>query len=518
MSEKSEIPWRDHLEVLRCDKVAYAVAVLTFLAQVITAKGYGIFRDEFYYLAHSEHLSFGYVDHPPFIGLVAWLTRSVLGDSIYAIRFFPAVAAGLAVYLTAVITRQLGGGRFAQALAALAVAMAPGYLGLFSILSMNCFDVVFWALAVAVFVQILKSGDLRLWLVFGIVAGIGLENKISVLFLGFGIVVGLLLTRSWLHFRSKWFWLGGILSGVLFAPYLVWQVVYGWPTLEFMHNAATFKNVALTPSAFLSEQFLRMNPVALPLWLGGLVWYWVAREGRRYRALGWAFLTILAVMLTQNAKAYYLSPAFPMLFAAGSVMLERAAAHRSFGWLKVALPALVLISGCVLAPLAKPLLSVDAFVRYSSAIGIAPRAEERHELGRLPQYFADRFGWRELAVTVAKVYETLPSDDRELACVFGQNYGQAGAIDFFRKDYDLPPAISGHNSYFIWGPGDCTGEVLIVIGDEQARLEEIFQEVTLAGRHTCRDCMPYENEKPIWICRRARLSIEEVWPQVKSFN
>ncbi len=164
---------------------------------MLTAKGYGIFRDEFYYLAHSNHLSFGYVDHPPFIGLIAWLTRSVLGDSVYAVRFFPAVAAGLAVYLTAAITRQLGGGRFAQALAALAVVMAPGYIGLFSTLSMNSFDVVFWALAVAVFVRILKSEDLRLWLVFGVVAGIGLENKISLLFLGFGLFVGLLLTRSW---------------------------------------------------------------------------------------------------------------------------------------------------------------------------------------------------------------------------------------------------------------------------------------------------------------------------------
>ncbi len=301
-------------------------------------------------------------------------------------------------------------------------------------------------------------------------------------------------------------------------PYLIWQVVYGWPTLEFMHNAATFKNVALSPAAFLSEQFLRNNPVALPIWLGGLGWYLVAREGRRYRALGWSFLTILAVMLTQNAKPYYLSPAFPMLFAAGAVVFERAAAHRSFGWLKVALPALVLISGCLLAPLAKPLLSVDTFVRYSSAIGTGPRAEERHEMGRLPQHFADRFGWRELASTVANVYETLPPSDRELACVFGQNYGQAGAIDFFRKDYDLPPAISGHNSYFIWGPGDCTGEVLIVIEDEQEQLEQIFEEVTLADRFTCRDCMPYENNKPIWICRGPRVSLETVWPQVKSFN
>ncbi len=518
MSEKSKMSWRDHLDALRCDMVPAAIALLAFLGQVLTAKGYGIFRDELYYLAHSNHLGFGYVDHPPLIGWITWFTRSVLGDSIYAVRFFPAVAAGLAVYITAAITRQLGGGRFAQALAALAVVMAPGYIGLFSTLSMNSFDVVFWSLVVAVFVRILKSDDLRLWLLFGVVAGIGLENKISVLFLGFGLVVGLLLTRSWEHFRSKWFWLGGVISAVLFMPYVIWQVVNGWPTLEFMHNAATFKNVALSPAAFLSEQFLRMNPVALPLWLGGLVWYLIAREGRRYRALGWAFLTILAVMLTQNAKAYYMSPAFPMLFAAGGVVFERAAAHRSFGWLKVAVPTLVLISGCLLAPLAKPLLSVDAFVRYSSAIGIAPRPEEHHEMGRLPQYFADRFGWRELASTVAKIRESLPPGDRELACVFGQNYGQAGAIDFFRKDYDLPPAISGHNSYFIWGPGNCTGQVLIVIEGEQEELEQIFEEVTLADRFTCRDCMPYENNKPIWVCRRSRLSIEEVWPQVKSFN
>ena len=506
-----------HLDALRCDVLAAALAAGTFLFHILTAQGYGTFRDELYYLASVHHLDFGYVEHPPMVVLVAWVARTVLGDSLYAVRFFPALAAGVTVYLTAAMARQLGGGRWAQSMAALAVALAPGYIGLFAVLTMNAFDVLFWAMAVLVLIRILKTRDLRLWWIFGLVAGIGLQNKISILFLGFGVITGLLITRDWSHFKSPWLWLGGALTGLIFAPHLIWQVANHWPTPEFIHNATTYKNLPLSPLAFMGEQVLQMNPMSLPLWLAGLCFYLFANRGRPYRALGLAYLIVALVMISQNAKPYYLAPMYPMLFVSGALVVGLAASRRGWAWIKPVAPALLVVTGLLAAPLAKPLLPVDLLVDYAGALGIAPRTEERNELGRLPQQYADMHGWEEMAEAVAGVYHQLSPEDQSAACVLGQNYGEAGAIDFFGERYGLPPAISGHNSYFLWGPGECTGEVMIVIGDDREDLAEVFEEVTEAARFRCKNCMPYENNLPLWICRRMRRPIEEVWPGIKKF-
>jgi hypothetical protein len=205
-----------------------------------------------------------------------------------------------------------------------------------------------------------------------------------------------------------------------------------------------------------------------------------------------------------------------VLFGAGAVAIEGWTAGRG-AWRAVTV-TIVLAAGAVAAPLAKPLISEDAFVRYASALGLQPHAEERHVQGRLPQYFADMHGWPELAKTVARVYYALPDADRRRACIFGQNYGEAGAIDVFGPALGLPKAISSHNSYFLWGPRGCTGEVVIVIGDDRTSLESIFARVDQAATFTCTDCMPYEDNLPIWVARDTRIPIAQLWPKIKSYN
>jgi hypothetical protein len=497
---------------------AIVVSVVTLLFHALTAQGYGYFRDELYYLACSQHLALGYVDHPPLIAVVTWLTRTLLGDSLYALRFFSAVAAAATVYLSAAIARELGGSRFAQTMAAVAAAVPPVYLAVFSVLSMNALDILLWAIAAWILVRILKGGDPRLWIAFGLVAGLGLQNKLSILFLGFGLVVGLVVTRDWRHLSSPWFWIGGILSLVIFAPHVWWQAANGWPTLEFMENARLNKNLPLSPQAFLGEQVMMMHPLTFPLWLAGLGFFLLARSGRPYRALGWTYLVVLLVMITQRAKPYYLSPIYPMLFAAGALVLERVASRPRWGWSKVAAPATLVVTGLVLAPLVKPILPVDTYVEYAKRLGQAPRTDERHELGRLPQFLADMHGWPELAATVAAAYQKLPPEDQARACIFAQNYGQAGAIDFFGPEHRLPKAISGHNSYFLWGPGDCDGEVMLVLADDRERVDALFERVEPGALFTCQDCMPYENNLTVWICRGAQISVSELWPRVKHFE
>jgi hypothetical protein len=499
----------------RRNRAPLVLAGATTVFHLLTVGGYGIFRDELYYLACSQRLDWGYVDHPPIVAAVAWLVRNTLGTSLPALRLTPALAAGAQVWLTAAIARELGGGRFAQVLAGLAVALTPLYLGMFSFFSMNALDLVFWAALIFVLVRIINTDNRRLWLVFGMLAGMGLQNKLSVLFLGFGVAAGLVAARQWRHLRDPRLWLGLLVAALIFAPHVAWQIAHGWPTAEFVRRATEMKNLAFSPVAFLAEQVLMMNPVALPLWLAGLWHLLFAGRGRPYRTLGVAYVAILLVMTTRNAKPYYLAPIYPALFAAGSVAVERAGQVRRFGWLPPAAIGVLVISGALLAPLAKPLLPVETYVRYAAALGVEPSTDERHQLGRLPQFFADMHGWRELADAVAAVRNALPAPDRARACVFAQNYGQAGAIEYFAPGL---PVVSGHNNYWLWGPGRCDGEMFIVIGGKADDLEALFASVEPRGRFECQDCMPYENGQVLWLARGLRQPMSEIWPRVKHFD
>jgi len=511
---------------------AVAAAVLVF--HLVLFDRYGWFRDELYYLACGAHPGWGYVDHPPLIGWIAALLRATLGDSLFAVRLLPALAVAALVPLTAAVARRLGGGAFAQTLAALCAALAPIYLALGSYLSMNAFDLLFWAAAWWCAVRALDvpssgAGDSaaagRWWLAFGAIAGVGLLNKVSVLFLGFGIAAGLLLAAVYRPearraLRDRRLWLGGVLSLLLFSPHLIWQQLHGWPTLDFMDHARRYKIVVLSPGQFLGEQVLLIAP-ALPVVIAGLVFLLTDRRSRALRPLGWAVPAILALLMVAGSKAYYAGPAYSLLFAAGAVAVEAWSGRlvRGATWgLRGAVAALLIVVGVAVAPIARPVLPVESFVVYARTLGVAPASGEHHEMGRLPQFFADRFGWPELAADVARVHAALPAAERSRACVFAQDYGQAGAIDRFGPALGLPPAISGHNSYFLWGPRDCDGSLVIVLGDGRDRLGELFEEVELAAVHHCDDCMPYEDELPIWVCRRLRGSLSELWPRVRHYD
>jgi hypothetical protein len=489
-----------------------AVGVLLF--HLAFLPGYGVFRDELYYMACGRRPAWGYVDHPPLVGWIAWLVAHVAGESHLALRVVAALAMAATVWLAGRIAAALGGGPFARALAGFSTGLAPVVLSLGSIYSMNVFDLLFWALVFSILVRILSGGPEALWLAFGAVAGVGLLNKVSVLYLGFSVLVGLVLARRWDVLRSRFFWAGGGLALALFLPHLLWQQAHGWPTLEFMANARREKMVALSAPGFLREALLQTAPVAW-LWIVGLGWLLFARTASRVRALGLALLFVVGVLALGGGKPYYLAAAYSLALAAGAVAVERWSAARA--WLRPALVVLAVGGGLALAPLGRPVLPIETYLRYAAVLGQEPGTEEHHALGRLPQFYADMHGWRELAETVASVVRTLPPRDRDRACVFGQNYGEAGAIEYFARDLDLPPAISGHNSFWLWGPGSCTGEVVVVIGDRRERLEELFADVRLGAVSRCTDCMPYENGRSIWVARGLRQPLAALWPEVKGF-
>lgn len=494
------------------------LSLATLILHVLADSQYGYFRDELYFLACGRHLDWGYVDQPPFVAVVAAISRRMLGDSPRDIRFFPALAGAGKVFLTGLITLELGGRRFAQVLACVAVITAPVYLGIDHLLTMNAFEPLFWMGCAYVAIRIFKGGSPRLWLVFGVLAGLGLENKYSMLFFGLAFVAGLLATPWRRVLLDKWIWLGGAFAFLVYLPNFLWEVRHHWPMIEILNNVQhSNKNTPITFLSFLGGQILLLEPLAFPVWLAGLGWLFFSKSARPFRALGWTFVALFAAFVILRGKVYYLAPAYPMLLAAGGIQIEEWVTRKKAAWLKPVMVAVLLGAGGVLAPFAMPILPVETYIAYQKALHLEPPRTEQHRMGPLPQGYADMFGWPEMVETVAGVYNKLTPQEKAKCAIFGQNYGEAAAIDFFGPQYGLPHALSGHNNYFLWGPGGSTGEVMIVLNDNRESLEKYFQQVELGAVFHHPYVMPYENDMPVWICRGLKGPLVELWPKVKVY-
>jgi hypothetical protein len=491
------------------------IPLAVFVLLAATALGDHYFRDEFYYLACSRRMAWGYVDQPPLSIAILWIVRHLAGDSLIVLRIAAALVAALTIWLTGAIARRLGGSWFAQAVAMVAAAIAPELLSLASFYSMNVFDLLFWTLAAYVLMGVLEQPTTPRWIVLGVVLGAGLENKISVLWLGAGIAAGLVLTRARRLLLTPGPWLAAAVAAISFVPHVLWQIANGWPTLEFIRNASQQKMQANAPLQFVLDQMLNMHPMTLPVWIGGLGFLLASRRAERFRPLGIAFLTVAAILIVnRTSRSGYLAPAYPMLFAAGGAALEQVV--RRPAWRTAALTALV-AAGALTAPLAVPILPVDDYVRYSGALGVAPDTEEKKELGRLPQFFADRQGWDRFVDEVAAVVERLPPAERTKAAVLVGNYGEAGAIEQLGRTRGLT-AISGHNNYWLWGPAGRTGEILVVVSTSEERQRQRFASVERAGEVECGDCMPYENHQSIFVCRAMKRDLRDAWPLFKHYE
>lgn len=496
-----------------------AFALFTVFVHLLTTSRYGLFRDEFYYLECANHLDFGYVDHPPLSIAILWFTRLLLGDSILAIRI-PAILAGaVTIIVSGLIARAMGGGRFAQALACLAVVISPALLSLSDFFSMNAFDVLFWTLGAYVLVQIINTDNRNYWPVLGIIAGLGLQNKLSMLFFGGAVAVAMLGSPLRTHFRDYRLWIGATIALLIFLPHLVWQAAYGWPTLEFMKNAALYKNAPLGFAGFTLAFLLFVHPLNVPICLGGL-YFALVGGGRRYRPIGIAFLVVYVFLALSNGKPYYLAAAFPMALALGAVWFEQASAAKRL-WRSPAV-ALMVLGGVVIAPYAIPVLPVDTFIAYKDALGLSAPSQERGHVSELPQHFGDRFGWREMTGTVAKVYNALPDDEKARCVIFASNYGEAGAINYFGRAYGLPRAVSGHNNCYFWPPDDAPDAVIISIGPRNPNaiedMRQIFGEMREVARISHPHAMGYENDLPVYICRGLKHPLSEIWPEVRFYT
>lgn len=496
------------------------VAAVGALAHLATITRYGIFRDELYYVACGRHLAWGYVDHPPLVGVLGWFATQVLGGSIVALRLVPILCGVLTVYVTASLVRRLGGGTWAQVAAGACVTIAPHYLFTFHILSMNAPEILLWTLAARLLIEAVESPRRSIWLALGAVVGIGALNKHSMLFWAIGLLAGVLATPYRRVLASRGPWIGISVAAALFLPHVVWQIRNDWPVIEFVRNAQEHKIVALTPVQFLAEQFGMMHVLAAPVWVAGLVFCFLRARGRSPSPagiFGWAWLVVLAIFLLQRSKAYYLTPAYPPLLAAGAVVIEHWRGRVAHAVHIAALPVWA-AGGIALAPLVLPILAPEQFVRYQAALGRTPSSGERHEMGDLPQHFADMHGWEDMARAVSAAYQALPPAERAGARFYGQNYGEAGAVDYYRRRYPLPPAISGHNAYWTWGPGGEPVGTVLILGGDRADHESVFRRVEAAGRHDAAHAMPYERNLTIWLCREIQVPLADAWAGSRHYN
>jgi hypothetical protein len=495
------------------NKAVAVIAAAAFAFHELTAKMYGFFIDEIYFLACGQHLDWGYVDFPPLTAFQAWLTRHLFGDSAYSIRLFPSLAAAGIVLLTAAIARELGGGRFAQILAALVALVAPGFLVLCSYLSMNAIEPLIWGGCALVVIRIIKRNDPRLWPWFGVLAGIGMLNKHTMLVFGFAIILALLLTADRKLMFNRWFVIAGAIAFAIFLPNLIWEVGHHFPHIEQLRNIKRHgRDVQMNPIVFLLFDGLMANPLAAPLWIAGLVSL-LAGSLKRYRVIGYAWIIAFVVLIASQGRFYYLMPAFVMIIGAGAVVIERL--PRRAG---VAYAALIVLAGVLLAPSAVPALPPETYLRYAEATHLAPPRFEHRRTTSMPQLFADRFGWPEMAATVARAYYSIPPAERAKTAIFGNDYGQSGAIDFYGPRYGLPKSIGGHLTNWYWGPRNYTGESILVLGDDRETLEREFEVVIPMAEIGHPYAMAQEHFTLFWVKKPRGFTLQSAWAKLKKFE
>lgn len=507
-------------------RIPAIIAGAYFLLHLLTATHYGYFRDALYYLACSEHLDWGYVDQPPLIVLLTWIARHTLGTSLLALLFWPALAGAARILLTAAFARELGASRFGTAFAALLAVTSAVWFVIDHQFAMNALEPLFWTGCACALLRMIKTDNPKLWVVFGAIAGLGLENKYSIAVFGFALVAGLLLTPQRKLLFTPWLFAGGAVALLIFLPNLLWNTYHHWPFLELIHNIrVSGKDVVLSPAAFFAQQILLMSPLNFPFWFAGLLFYFFARETRPFRVFGWAFVITILFFLLAHGKNYYTAPVYPIVLAAGGMAVERFFVG-SFLALRPALrtilkPVFVLwiIVGLLgLLPVVLPVLPVDAYLRYQEHLPFAvPRSEHSHMAAALPQHYADEFGWEEMVAAVAQVYTALPPEERAKTAIYGNNYGEAAAIDFFGPKYGLPKAICPHQSYFLWGPRNYTGEIMIVIGSDGRNDRRFFQSVEVSATLSNPYALSYET-RPILLCRGLNENLQTLWPQLKNWH
>jgi hypothetical protein len=487
------------------------------VALVLHAAGnphYGFFRDELYFIVCGWHPAIGYVDQPPVVPLLSAFSQA-FGISLFALRVIPAFFAAFSVYVACRFAAELDGGPFAQILAGLVTLVSPELVTAGMRFSPDTLQVWLWPLIALYVLRIAKGADRRLWLWVGFLTGFAGMAKYSVAFFIFALIAGLLATPQRKIMANRWFAGGVLIALAIMAPNIWWQIAHGLPMLELLRNDYG-KYLMLWPPLPV-QQIIVMSPLLSIVWITGLIYLLRKRE---LRWLGVTYLVLITVMTALKAKNYYPAPIYPYLIAAGAVPIEQWAAKRP-AWRSV-IPAIVLLFAIPALPFVMPVLPLKTEIAYQQFLTRTShiRFHVMHvKSSATPiQYFADMTGWPELTQTVAHVYATLPAEQRSQAAIFTSNFGEASAIDIYGKDYGLPPALSGNNNYWIWGPRGFTGNVMIDVNGDLRTDRKRFKHADVVAVFRNRYAMPYEDDLPIILCRGIKTPLPRLWPKLKDYS
>lgn len=522
--ERSERAWIGaHGKSAAQRVIPLIIALLTATLHLAFSHHYGYFRDELYFMACARHLAWGYPDQPPLVALLALLARP-FGWNLLALRAVVAIAAGLNVVVVSALVREIGGGRFAQAVAALSVALLPAYLTLGSVLTTSSLEPLTWSLVALLTVRAMRQPNLTRGALLGAAIAFGTYGKYSMLLWVFALAVGILATKQRQLLFSRAAIAAAIVALFSLAPNFLWQAAHHWPFLEVIRTDFTdrhpfnngwqfeYHGFFTNTVAFLIEQVLFTNPLVAPLWILGII---TALRDKTHRAFGTAFIVTLMIAVVLEAKGYYVIGLYGTALAIGCVAFERATERRSP--LRFASLAVALIAALLILPIAAPVLGVNSLISYTQYLGLTGMNGSPPEL--IQPLFAEEFGWRRMARDVARVYDALPRAQRATTAIYADTYADAGAIDRFGPAFGLPRAIGTQNGYWIWGMHGYDLQRIIALGASREQLLlRAYASCRLLATTTDRYRSVVEGPTPIFLCSRPRISRERLWRSLRWYG
>ncbi|MCL4271314.1 MAG: glycosyltransferase family 39 protein [Anaerolineales bacterium] len=494
-------------------------ATAKFVLHMFTAPGYGFFSDELYTIALSRHLAFGYVDLPPLVPAMVALSRALLGESLFALHIFPAFAGSVTLVFVCLITKEFGGRAFAVGLSALGFIVVPFWLAIDSIFCYDSVDQMVLASFLYVLVRFLRTGDRRLWILLGLIAGIACMTKMTLLFLGPGFLIALLISKYRRDLLTPCPWLGALTCVIIVSPYLFWQAINHWPTLEYWTSYGTQRVYQATLLEYLTNLFMYMGVLLLPLWILGLYRIWRRLNGVDYSFLGVLFVNTFVLMFVLHTSTRMLAELFVPLLAASAVFMEEMfMGLRWERWMKAGAVAYLVAVGVVVIPLSLPILPMDATAKFADTFKplYRPVKEFNGVTFVHSPLLSGRLGWEELVREVGGVYDALPEAERTVAGIYTDWYMSAGAIDQLGPQYGLPHAVSGSLTYYLWGPG-YSWDVMIIVSEHPNTVALFFDECELKGT-VQHQYDPPVGRPTILVCRSPKVSPDVFWPNMKSYR
>jgi hypothetical protein len=487
--------------------ILLAIAAVLTAVHLLTNSRYGFHRDELQFLSDARHLDWGFVAYPPLTPFLERISLGIFGLSLVGLRLFSVITQAVAIAVTGFMARDLGGGRFAQATAALAVALSPLPLFEGTEFQYSSFDYLWWLLVAWFIIRLLKTENPRWWLAVGAAIGVGLQTKYSIVFFVAGILGGLLLTRSRRYVLSTWFWSGVAVALLIFLPNLLWQIHHGFISYHFLEHIHKRDVGEGRANGFLRDQFLICtNLASAPLWIAGLVAF---LRSRRYRMLGWMYLIALALFMFGKGRGYYVAPAYPMLMAMGAVVAENWLPSISKLWRRVIEATYFtacLACGLYICAIILPIASSGALRDFA----LKNNGDLREE-----------FGWNELVQTVARIRDSLPADQQAHLGITVANYGEQGAIEILGRRYGLPLPIGTTNSAWFRGYPTPPPTTLIVLGLNADEANVIFTGCRLAGHNGNAEGIRNEESRDhpdIFVCGPPRLPWPVLWQEHQDFG